>query len=223
MHACVLLFLLVVTFLVHAFLPKIPFLFNSFCFQQPPNIDMWLILSHLTPMCFIDLPCDCLELLHELCCLCLGLRGLLLKCVQYLRNLVNDHPCTFCLSLCHMCFGFLCLCNDLCFSLLVGFHLSLALLFLCLRSYEFCLQFLHVLHPFDALCDQNCLLPLFEVLDSCTYPFFFLVPLLDMLIFFQPHPKLCFFLEQVGHCINLSFYLFHQHNCIFLPFLLHYW
>jgi hypothetical protein len=134
MHACVLLFLPIVVFLVHAFLPKISFLSILVFFQQPPNT---LIPSHLALVCFVDLPCDRLKILHELFCLCLGLCVLLLECIQYLYcNIVVDHPCTFCLGLCHTCFGFFFLCNQLCCSLLEWLHLSLALLFLHLCSYE---------------------------------------------------------------------------------------
>jgi hypothetical protein len=169
---------------------------------------MWLIPSHLTLACFFNLSCDRLELLHEIFCLCLGLRGLLLECVQYMHcNIIVDHSFTLCLGLCHICFGFLFLCNDLCFSLLEWFHLSLTLFFLCLCSYELCLQFLHVMRPFDVLHDQHCLMHLLEVLDSCTYPFSFLVPLLDLLILFQLRSDLCFFLKQVGCHVDLSLYI----------------
>jgi hypothetical protein len=120
------------------FFPKISFLYSWACFQQAPNTKMWLILSHLTSVCFIDLPGDRLELLHKLCFLHSSLCGILLECIQHLHcNLVVDHPFTFCLGVCHICFGFLFLCNDLCCMLLEWFHLSLTLLFLFLRSYEF--------------------------------------------------------------------------------------
>jgi hypothetical protein len=66
MHACMLLFLPVVVFLVHAFLPKINFISSLSYFQQAPNTDIWLIPSHLTFVCFVDLPSDCLELLPQL-------------------------------------------------------------------------------------------------------------------------------------------------------------
>jgi hypothetical protein len=108
MHARVLLFLPAVAFLVHSFLPKISFLSTLTCFQHAPNIDMWLVPSHLTSMCFFDLPGDHLELLHEFRCVRLGLRGILLESIQYLYyNLIVDQPCTFFLGLCHICLGFL--------------------------------------------------------------------------------------------------------------------
>jgi hypothetical protein len=107
-HVRVLLFLPAVTFPVHVFLPKIAFLSALACFQKAPNADMWLVPSHLNPMCFVDLPCDRLKLLHKLHCLRLGLHRLLLECVQFLHcNLIADHPCVFCLGLCHVFFGFL--------------------------------------------------------------------------------------------------------------------
>jgi hypothetical protein len=140
MHVHMFLFLPVLSFLVHAFIPRIAFLYALAYFQQAPNTDMWLIPSHLTSVCFVDLPGDNLELLLELHLLCLSLCGLLLKCVQCLYcNFVADKPFTLCLGLCHICLGFLYPCNDLCCSLLEWFHLILALLFLCLHSYEFCL------------------------------------------------------------------------------------
>jgi hypothetical protein len=136
------------------FFPKIAFPSSLACFQQAPNIDIWLVLSHLSPMCFVDLLDDHLELLHELPCLCLGVHNLFLECIPYLHcNILVDHPCKFFSGLCHVFFCFLYLCNDLGYSLLARFHLSLALLLMRLRSYEFCLQFLHVLCPFDALFD----------------------------------------------------------------------
>jgi hypothetical protein len=142
MHVCMLIFLPAVTFLLHAFLPKITFLSDSACFQQAPNTDMWLVPSHLTLVCFVDLSCNRLELLRELCCLRLGLHSLLLECVQYLHcNLVPDHPCTLCLGLCHIRFDFLCLCNDLCCSLLEQFHLSLELLFCVCATMSFAYSF----------------------------------------------------------------------------------
>jgi hypothetical protein len=154
MHAHVLLFLPAVAFLVHAFLPKIDFLYAFAYIQQAPNINMWLVSSHLTSVCFVNIPGDRLELLHELCCMRLGLHNVLLECVQYLHcNITANNIFTLLLGLCHICFGFLFLCNDLCCSLLERFHLVLALLFLCLHSYEFCLQLLHVLCPFDTLYD----------------------------------------------------------------------
>jgi hypothetical protein len=66
MHAHMLLFLPVVAFLVHSFLPKIAFISDSSFFQQDPNTDMWLILIQLTLVCFIDLSFDRLKLLPEL-------------------------------------------------------------------------------------------------------------------------------------------------------------
>jgi len=132
MCAHVLLFLLVVAFLVHALFLKITFLSALACFQQTPNTNMWLIPSHLTFVSLVDLPGDFLELLPELCCLCLSLHSLLLECVYCLRcNLVTDQPCTLCMRLCHIFIGFLC------YSLLEHFHLILVLLFLHLGSGEF--------------------------------------------------------------------------------------
>ena len=146
---------------------------------------MWLIPSHLTLVCFVNISCDHLELLCELYFLRLVLHILLLECIQYLYfNLIIDHSCTLFPGLCHISFGFLFLYNDLCFLLLEWFHLILALLFLCLHNYEFFLQFLHILCSFDTLSDRHCLLPLLEVLDSYAYPSFFLVPLSDLLILF---------------------------------------
>jgi hypothetical protein len=94
---------------------------------------------------------------------------------------------------------------------------------MCLRKYEFCLQFLHILRSFDALVIDIVFCPLLEVLDSCAYPFFFLVPLLDLLIFFYLHPKLCCLLEQVNLHVNLSLYLLYLRCCLMLPLLLHLW
>jgi hypothetical protein len=140
MHACVLPFLPAVAFLVHALFPKIAFFSALAYFQQAPNIDTWLIPSHLTFVSFINLLGDCLELLPKLCWLHLSLRGLLLECVYCLRhNLVTNQPCTFFLGLCHICLGFLYLCNDFCYSLLKRFHFHLTLLFLSPRSGELCL------------------------------------------------------------------------------------
>jgi hypothetical protein len=204
------------------FFPKIAFLSDSAYFQQAPNTDMCLILSHLTLVGFIDLSCDHLELLCELCCLRLGLCSLLLKCVQYLHcNIVTDHPCALYLGLCHIHFCFLCLCNELCCSLLEWFYLSPTLIFLCLRSYEVFLQFLHILYSFDALCDWHCLQPLLEGLDSCAYPFSFQVPLLDLLILLHLRPDFCFFLEQVGRRVDLSLYLLYLRCFLLLPLFLH--
>jgi hypothetical protein len=108
MHARVLLFLPAIASLVHSFFPKIAFLSTLASFQQAPNTDMFLVLSHLTFMCLIDLPGDLLELFPELCFLCLILRGLLLECVYCLHyNIIIDQPYALCLGLCHICLGFL--------------------------------------------------------------------------------------------------------------------
>jgi hypothetical protein len=184
MHACMFFFLPTIAFLVYGFFAKITLLSTLVCFQQAPNTDMWLLLSHLSFVHFVGLPSDNLELFLELCYLCLRLRGLLLECVYCLGcNFITDKSGALLLGLLYMSLGFLCLCKDFCYFLLEQFHLSLTLLFLCLRGGEFCLQFLHILCPFDALHDGHCLLPLLEALDSCAYHFFFLVPLLDLLIF----------------------------------------
>jgi hypothetical protein len=50
-----------------------------------------------------------------------------------------------------------------------------------------------------------------------------LVPLLDLLIFFQLHPELCCLLEQVGCHVDLSLYLLYIFCCLLLPLLLHIW
>jgi hypothetical protein len=143
---------------------------------------MWLVPSHLT-LCFLNLLGDCVELFLERCFLCVHLRSLLLEYVHYLEiNFVTDQFHALCLGLCYMCLSFLSLCQDLCYLLLQWFHLILILFFLCLLNGEFFPQFLHVLHPFDAFYDGNCLLPLLEVLDSCIDALFFLVPHLDLLI-----------------------------------------
>ena len=81
------------------------------------------------------------------------------------------------------------------------------LIFLRLRSNEFCLQLLHVLRPFASFWDWNCLLLFLELLDNCIDPFLFLVPSLDLRILLQPSPKLCFFIEQVCGCADLLLYL----------------
>jgi hypothetical protein len=146
---------------------------------------MWLVLSHLNLVHFFDLSFESLELLCEFFFFHLSPHGLLPECIQYLHcHLIIDHLCAICLSLCHVLICVFHLRNDLCFPLLELFHLSLELLLLCLHDYELCLQFLHILRSFDVLSDWNCLLSLLEVLDSCSYPFFFLVPLLDLLILF---------------------------------------
>jgi len=136
LHARMLLFLPAVAFLVHAFFPKISFLSALACFQQVPNNNMWLVLSHLTQI--FDLPRDLLELLFELYFLCLCLHSILLECVHYLDyNFIIDQFHTFCLGLCYMCLGFLFLYPDLCYPLLKWFHLSPTLLLLCLHNGEF--------------------------------------------------------------------------------------
>jgi hypothetical protein len=71
--------------------------------------------------------------------------------------------------------------------------------------------------------DRHCLLPLIEVLDSCTYPFSFPIPLLDLLILFHIFPEMRFFLEQVIRCMELLFYLLYFLCCFLFPSLLHYW
>jgi hypothetical protein len=100
MDARVLLLLPFVASLMHAFFPKITFLSTFSCFQQGPNIDMWLIPSHLTFVCLIDLPSDRLEIFPSLCYLRLSLCGLLLECIYCLHyNFVNDQPWALCLGL----------------------------------------------------------------------------------------------------------------------------
>jgi hypothetical protein len=107
-HACVLFFLPVVSLLACAcvvfpssgrfpcacflsqkrlaFLPR-----PLACLQQAHNTDMWLVLSHLSFVCFLDLLGDCLELFLELCYTCLRLHSLLLECVHYLEcNFITD-------------------------------------------------------------------------------------------------------------------------------------
>jgi len=93
-------------------------------------------------------------------------------------NVITDKFQTLFLGLCYMFLGFLCLCQDFYYPLLQRFHLSLLLLFLCLHSGEFCLQFLHVLHPFDAFCDWHCLLTQKDLLNpliQCIFPRTFVV------------------------------------------------
>jgi hypothetical protein len=183
LHARVMFFLPVVAFLVHAFFPKIAFLSALVCFQQVPSTDMWHVLRHLKKI--FDLPGDHLEHFLELCCLCFCMHSLLLECVHYLDcNYATDQFNAHCPGLFYMCLRFLCMFQDFYYPLLKWFHLSLTFPLLCLHNGEFCLQFLHVLCPFDALHDGHCLLPLLEVLDSCTYPLLFLVPLLEFLILF---------------------------------------
>jgi hypothetical protein len=99
--------------------------------------------------------------------------------------------------------------------------LSLALLLLCLRGYEFFLQLLHILCSFDMLSDQHRLMPLIEVLHNCFYPLLFLVPLLDLLILLQLRPPLCLFIEQVGSYADLSLHILYMCCCFLLPLLLH--
>jgi hypothetical protein len=67
------------------------------------------------------------------------------------------------------------------------------------------------------------ILPLLEVLNSCTYPFSFLVPLLDLLILFQLHLELHCFLEQIVRHVDLSFYLLYLCFCLLFPLLPHLW
>jgi hypothetical protein len=180
-HVPLLFFLPTATFLVHALFRKIALISAFFCFQQAPNTDMWLSPTHLTKI--FDLPGHCLEFFLELYYLCLCLHGLLLECVHYLDYIfVTDQFHALFLCLCYMRLCFLFLFQGFCYLLLKRFHLSLMLFLLCLCNCEFCLQILHVLCPFDVLCDGHSLLPLLEVLDSYAYPFFILVPLLDFLI-----------------------------------------
>jgi hypothetical protein len=144
---------------------------------------MWLVPSHLNFVHLFNLSCESLELLCEFLFLCLILCGLLPECIQYLHcNLVVDHICALCLSLCHVLICIFFLRDDLDCSLLERFHLSLVLLLLCLRNYEFFLQLLHILCSFDVLSDRHHLLPLLEVPNSCVYLLLFLVPLVDLLI-----------------------------------------
>ena len=144
---------------------------------------MWLVPSHLNLVHFFDFSCERLKLLCEFICLCLSLHSLFSKCIQYLHcNLVVDHLCALCLSLCLVLIYLFYLCNDLRCSLLERFHLILSLLLLCLCNYEFFLQLLHIMYSFEALSDRHHLLPLLELLDSCTYLLLFRVPLLDLFI-----------------------------------------
>jgi hypothetical protein len=148
MHACCSPFQLSLSSSIPSF-PQIAFLSALACFQHAPNTDMWLILSHLTFVHFIDLPGDRLELLLELCFLCLDLRDLLLECVYHVDyDFVTDQSYALFLDLYYMCLGFLCLWNDFCYSFLKQFCLSLTLPFQCLHSGEFFLQFLHILCSF---------------------------------------------------------------------------
>jgi hypothetical protein len=157
---------------------------------------------------FLDLLGDRLELFLELCCLCQHLRGLLLDCIHYLDcHFVVDQSCTFCLGLCYLCLSLLYLCQYFCYPFLQWLYLILTLLFLRLRSDEFCLHLLHLLHPFDSFWDWYGLLLLLELLDRCIDPFLFLVPPLDLWILLQPCPKLCCFIKQVSCCDNLLLYL----------------
>jgi hypothetical protein len=168
---------------LHTSPPKITFLPGYACIQQAPNIDMWLILSHLNFVCFFNLSCKSLGLLYEFLCLHLSLRGLLSECIQCLHcNLFTDHLCAFFLSLCHVLLCLLCPHNEIYFPLLERFHLNMSLLLLCLHDYEFYLQLLHIPCSFEVLSDRHHLLPMLEVLDSCDYLLLFLVPLLDLLI-----------------------------------------
>jgi hypothetical protein len=224
MNARILIFPPVVAFLLHAILPKISFLSDSTYFQQAPNTNMWLISSHLTLVWFVNLSCVRLELLHKTCFLRLGLRVIILECIQYLHcNIITNRDFTLYLGLCHICFFFLCLCNDLCYPLLEWFHLSQTLLFMCLCNYEFCLHFIHILRSFDMLHDYHCLVPLLEVLDSCTYHFSFMVPLLNLLILFQLCLELCYFFEQFSGHVDLSLYLLYLCCFLLLPLLPHLW
>jgi hypothetical protein len=91
MHAHVFFSLPDVAFLVHALFLKIVFLSTLVYFQQLPNNNMWLFLSHLIFLCLFDLLGDCLELFLEICCLCLRLCSLLLECVYHLDyNFIVD-------------------------------------------------------------------------------------------------------------------------------------
>jgi hypothetical protein len=94
--------------------------FSSLAYlQQAPNIDMWLVPSHLTFVCFLDLPSDRLDLFLELCCLFLCLCSLLIKCVHYLGcNFIADQFHELCLGIFYLCLGFLYLYQDFCYRLL---------------------------------------------------------------------------------------------------------
>jgi hypothetical protein len=132
------------------YFPMIILLSTSTYCQQNPNTNMWLIPSHLIHLSFLDLLSDHLELFLELCCLCQCLCGLLLDCVHYLDyHFITDKYYTLCLGLFYFCLIFLFLCQYFCYPLLQWLYLSLTLLFLRLRSDEFCLQLLHLLRPFD--------------------------------------------------------------------------
>jgi len=150
---------------------------------------MWFVLRHLNLVHFVDISCESLKLLFEFIFLCFSLHGILPKWVQYMHcNHFIDHLYTLFLSSCHVIICVFYLRNDLHYLLLEWFHLSLALLLLCLCGYELYLQLLHILRSFDTLSDRDCLLPLLEVLDSCAYPIIFWVPLLDLLILLHLHP-----------------------------------
>jgi hypothetical protein len=72
--------------------------------------------------------------------LCQCLYDVLLDCVYYLEcHFIVDQSCTFYLSLCYLYLSLFCLCQYFCYPLLQWVHLSLTLMFLRLRSDEFCL------------------------------------------------------------------------------------
>jgi hypothetical protein len=58
-------------------------------------------------------------------------------------------------------------------------------------------------------------------LDNFSYPFSFLVPLLDLLILFHLRPELCCFLEQVVCHVDLLFYLLYLLCWLLFPLLPH--
>jgi hypothetical protein len=102
MNVHMLLFLPIIAFLVHSFLPKITFISALAYFQQVPNTGMWLVPSNLAFVCFVNIPGDHLELLPELCCLCLSLRGLLnllISSDHFLLQSLHAFPLLFGLDL----------------------------------------------------------------------------------------------------------------------------
>jgi hypothetical protein len=162
---------------------KIAFPLDWVYVQKAPNIDMWLVLSHLGFVHFFNSSCESLELICEFSCLCLSLHGLFSEHIQYLHcNILADHLYALCLSLLDVLLCLLCLCNDFHCYLLERFHLILSILLLFLHSYELILQFLHFLYSFEVLSDLHRIMPFLEDLDSYAYLFLFLVPLLDFLI-----------------------------------------
>jgi hypothetical protein len=113
--------------------------------RYPPGSDAWLILSHLTFVRFFNSSCESLKHHCEFLFLCLSLHDIFSKCLQYLHcDLIAYDLCALCLILCHVLLFIFCLRNDVRCPLLERFHLSLALLLLCLCGYEFFLQLLHI-------------------------------------------------------------------------------